>query len=36
MNVGLCDFERHPFDLLMYNKEQPRGAASTSTSSGAT
>jgi hypothetical protein len=24
MNVGLCDFERHPFDLLMYNKEQPR------------
>jgi integrase len=24
MNVGLCEFERHPFDGLMYNKEKPR------------
>jgi integrase len=24
MNVGLCEFERHPFEGLMYNKERPR------------
>jgi integrase len=24
MNEGLCSFDRHPFELLMYNKETPR------------